>query len=96
MTDSNLTIQKVNGLIRRSPVTFTSTKLPSYSRHVRTPGLYAYKARTFEQEIRIGFDTWGYEHNAEIRDEELNAFIAFAEAEGYTITKAGREYVIDN
>jgi len=93
---TQLTIQKVNGLIRRSPVTFTSTKLPSYSRHVRTPGLYAYKANSFEQEIRFGFDTWGYQHNAERREGELKAFIEFAEAEGYTITKAGREYIIGN
>jgi len=94
---NTLTVQKVNGLIKRSPVTFVSHKLPSGARQDRTAGLYARKAR-WNDSILIGFDTYGYKHNIDRKDEELNKFFEFATAEGYTFTKAKnweREFVIE-
>lgn len=92
---NTLTIQKVNGLIKRSPVTFTSHKLPASSRNVRTPGLYARTA--YDGRIVIGFDTWaGSRSYAEIRPTELAKFSDFAIAEGYTLKPYERdEFVIE-
>ena len=83
---SNLTVQKVNGLIKRSPVTFTSHKLPSSARGVRTAGLYVRK--NFDGQIMVGFATRGYKHIEERRSEIMQQFLDFIEAEGYTL-KAG-------
>lgn len=88
---NTLTIQKVNGLIKKSPVTFTSQKLPSSASHTRTTGLYAEKVR-FTDRIVIGFETWGYNHAADRMDDQLNKFFEFAIAEGYTITPTGNVY----
>lgn len=96
---NTLTVQKVNGLIKRSPVAFTSHKLPSSASKVRTPGLYARKAR-WNDTILIGFDTWGGSRSyTELRGTELEKFFEFATAEGYTITKLegnwDNEFVIE-
>ncbi len=92
---NNPTIQKVNGLIRRSPVTFVSHQLPSSSRSVRTPGLYARK--TYTGQIVIGYDTWGGSPSyAERRPTELVNFSDFAIAEGYILKELNNgEFLIE-
>lgn len=87
-------IQAVNGLIKRSPVSNKSIKLPTSAKQVRTTGIYARKA--WDGQIVIGYSTWGYAHNIERRGPELEKFFEFAKAEGYAFTDFGNnEYVIE-
>jgi len=88
MNTTKLTVQKVTGLIKRSPVIFDSHKLPSSARNVRTPGVYATKfSRLTDEVILVGYDTWGSSHHIEQAQQELDKLIAFGEAEGYTFSK---------
>ena len=84
MNTTKLTIQKVNGLIKRSPVTHISKKLPSNAKQERLSGLYAQKKA---DGIFIGYYTGGYNFELARGQGELDKFIEFAESMGYKITK---------
>lgn len=84
---TTLTIQKVNGLIKRSPVTNVSKKLPSSAKQERLSGLYARKKAG---EIVVGYYTSGYKFELNRAQSELNKFIEFAESMGYKLTQDNR------
>lgn len=91
---NKVTVQKVSGLIKRSPVSFVSHKLPYSSKEVRTTGLYARKG--WDGQTVVGFATWGYAHLVERAVPEMQKFFKFAEAEGYSVKPyEWNEYVIE-
>lgn len=87
MTKTELSIQAVTGLIKRSPVTNKSHKYATTTRRVgsaiRTAGLYAEKS--YSGQIKVGYWTGGYSHHAKNAQAELSAFAQFAKAEGYQV-----------
>lgn len=88
MNNTELKIQTVTGLIKRSPVKNKSHKYPSGSRSTRSTGLYAVK--NWQDEIEVGYWTGGWSTHADRAEGELNTFIEFAQAEGYDFKWIGR------
>lgn len=81
--NNTLTIQKVNGLIKRSPVANISKKYPSSAKSVRSTGLYARK--NIFGEIFVGYSTGGYKFEIARSQSEMQKFSEFATAEGYAL-----------
>ena len=91
---NTLTIQKVNGLIKRSPVINVSKKYPSSAKSVRSTGLYARKNGFGE--IFVGYSTGGYKFEIARSQSELQKFYEFATAEGYALSDSyNNEFVIE-
>ena len=93
MTKTELKIQEVTGLIRRSRVATKSHKWESKSkkagRSARSTGLYAEK--NWDGSIKVAFNLNNYaEHNMAMADSELAQFAEFAEEQGYTMTQEAR------
>jgi len=92
MTTTQLKIQTVTGLIKRSPVVNKSHKYPSSSRSIRSTGVYAQK--NWQGQIEVGYWTGGWDTQAKQADGELETFIEFAQAEGYDSKFVGRWTVV--
>jgi len=91
---NTLTIQKVKGLIKRSPVTHVSHKYPSSAKEVRTSGVYTRKNGLGE--IFVGYYTGGYKFEIARSQSELEKFLEFATAEGFSLSESyNGEFVIE-
>jgi hypothetical protein len=93
MTNTELKIQQVTGLIRKSPVSTKSqkwkTKTNKAGRSDRSTGLYAEK--NWDGSIKVAFNLNNYaEHNMAVADAELAQFADFAKTKGYTMIQQAR------
>ena len=92
MTTTQIKIQTVTGLIKRSPVTNKSHKYPSSSRSIRSTGVYAQK--NWQGEIEVGYWTGGWTTHENKAEGELKTFIEFAKSQGYDFKFIGRWTVV--
>lgn len=90
---TELNIQAVTGLIKRSPAINKSHRYKTLSKKAgrtsRSVGLFAEKQ--WNGQIAVSYSLINYYDLAEARAKaDFAAFVEFAEAEGYTITITGK------